>query len=67
MAYILVHQTGLADTAVAQDDNLSLGTIVSSCCLEDTILQLTLTLRRTFFLEDMTGGMELDNVPFDKV
>lgn len=43
--YILVHQAGLADTAVTEDDNLP-----TSAEYHVSIADLT-TLRRTFFLD----------------
>lgn len=56
-AYILVHQTGLADTAVAQDDDLF--TAIRQYFEQLECIRYTepyrLTLRRTFFLEDMLG------------
>jgi len=50
--YILVHQTGLADSTVAEDDDLD-------CVNSDDLAvidMLVVTFSRTFFLEDMVRG-----------
>jgi hypothetical protein len=56
-AYILVHQAGLANTAIAQDDNLfhsNINTQGSGRFL--AVFASYRTLRRTFFREDMVNN-----------
>lgn len=52
-AYILVHQTGLADTTITQDNDLDCQSQRQFHEFPNSHGGVRRTLRRTFFLEDM--------------
>jgi hypothetical protein len=59
-SYILVHQTGLADTAIPEDDDLQRGISLETVDFGSMgYVGVHSTFKRTFFLELMVGGCVL--------